>query len=85
MMLGIPNWALFLVLVGTCAILLGRAAFLNEGFTAGQPGIPCGVDMPSCKEGTVCMNGFCQRPEKPVLPDNELPVYPKGSLNPSTL
>jgi hypothetical protein len=84
-MLGLPTWALFLFLVGTSAILFGHALFLNEGFTAGQPGIPCGTDMPSCSLGTVCMNGFCHRPTKPSLPDNELPVYPKGSLNPSTL
>jgi hypothetical protein len=75
-MLGLPTWALTLLLVGTCAILLGRAAFLREGFTAGQPGIRCGVDMPGCAGGTVCMNGFCQRPMKPDLLNNELAVYP---------
>jgi hypothetical protein len=76
-MLGLPTWALFLLLVGTCAILLGRAAFLREGFAAGQPGIRCGVDMPSCVPGTFCMNGFCQRPDKPELPGNQLVVFPE--------
>ena len=84
-MLGLPTWALFLILVGLCAIILGHVAFLREGFSAGEPGIRCGVDMATCTPGTVCMNGFCQRPAKPELPDNELPVYPQGSLNPSTL
>lgn len=84
-MLGLPTWVLTLLLVGVCAILLGHAAFLREGFSAGESGIRCGVDMPTCAEGTVCMNGFCQRPTKPDLPDNELPVYPQGSMNPSTL
>ena len=84
-MLGLPTWALFLLLVGTCAILLGQAAFMREGFSAGKPGIPCGLGMPSCADGTGCMNGFCQRLVKPDLPNNELPVFPQGSLNPSTL
>ena len=84
-MLGLPTWALFLLLVGICAALLGHAGFLKEGFAAGEPGVRCGVDMPTCASGTVCMNGFCQRPTKPNLPDNELPVYPQGSMNPSTL
>jgi hypothetical protein len=84
-MLRLPTWAIFLFVVGTCAIILGQAAFFREGFAAGEPGIRCGVDMPSCTPGTVCMNGFCQRPKKPSLPDNELPICPQGSLNTSTL
>ena len=75
-MLDIPTWALTLFIVGLCAIVIGHAAFLKEGFSAGEPGIRCGVDLPSCAPGTACMNGFCQRPQKPELPSNELPVYP---------
>lgn len=75
-MLDIPTWALTLFIVGLCAIVIGHAAFLKEGFSAGEPGIRCGVDLPTCAPGTVCMNGFCQRPRKPDLPSNELSVYP---------
>jgi hypothetical protein len=75
-MIDIPTWALTLFIVGLCAIIIGQAAFFKEGFSAGEPGIRCGVDLPSCAPGTLCMNGFCQRPQKPELRGNELPVYP---------
>jgi len=75
-MLGLPTWALFLIVVGSCAILLGHAAFMREGFSAGDPGVRCGVDLPSCSRGSWCMNGFCQKPSIPGLLANELPVYP---------
>ena len=84
-MLGLPTWALLLFVVGLSAIILGHAAFMKEGFAAGEPGIRCGVDMPNCIPGKICMNGFCQRPAKPSLPDNELPIFPKGLLNSLTL
>ena len=62
-MLGLSNILLFIFLVGTCALLLGQAAFFREGFMfgkvpAGQPGVRCGVDLPECGEGKSCMNGF---------------------------
>ena len=72
----VPSWALFLLLAGTCAILLGHAAFMREGFRAGEPGVRCGVDLPGCSAGKWCINGFCEKPDKPNLPPNELPVYP---------
>ena len=80
-MIEVPTWALTLFIIGLCAIIIGHAAFIKEGFSAGgpyagEPGIRCGVDLPTCAPGTACMNGFCQRPQKPDLPSNELPVYP---------
>ena len=62
-------------------LFLGFALFvypniMNEGFTAGMPGVRCGVDLPTCKVGLQCMNGFCNYPMQPTLSKNELPVYP---------
>ena len=48
----------------------------QEGFKAGMAAVRCGVDLPTCHPGLQCFNGFCSRPFKPVLPANELPVYP---------
>ena len=69
---------LFLLVVGVCAILLAHAGYKQEkeGFKAGQPGIRCGVDLPSCARNTFCINGFCGLVDIPPLPENELPVYP---------
>lgn len=80
-MFTISNITWLLLLVGTCALLLGQAAFFKEGFMfgqppAGQPGVRCGVDLPECSSGLACMNGFCRAPQAPPLLDNELPVYP---------
>ena len=56
-------WLLFYIFaIGVGAILLGLSGFHFEGFQAGMPGKRCGVDLPSCAEGTTCMNGFCQSP-----------------------
>jgi len=80
-MLGLSNMMIFLLLVGSCAVIIGQAAFFREGFMfgekkAGQPGVRCGVDLPACGGGNSCLNGFCQRVEiSPLLP-NQLPVYP---------
>ena len=76
-MFEISKTTFFLLVVGTCALLLAQASFFKEGFEAGQPGVRCGVDLPPCGGGKVCMNGFCQRADRPseVMP-NELPVYP---------
>jgi hypothetical protein len=49
---------------------------INEGFQSGMPGVRCGVDLPTCRVGLQCMNGFCGSPQYPPLLKNELPVYP---------
>jgi hypothetical protein len=49
---------------------------INEGFQSGMPGVRCGVDLPTCRFGLQCMNGFCGSPQQPPLLKNELPVYP---------
>ena len=36
----------------------------------------CGVDMPSCPEGTKCMNGFCMGLDVPVMKGKGLRVVP---------
>ena len=72
----LPDWALFLLVVGAAAILLGHAFIMREGFQAGLAGVRCGVDLATCSVGTKCLNGFCQNTDVPRLPANDLPVYP---------
>jgi len=72
---------LSIFIIGVGAIIAGFVGFLErytdrEGFTAGHPGVRCGVDLPMCVSGTQCINGFCAKPDAPPLPANELPVYP---------
>ena len=38
--------------------------------------VQCGVDMPSCPEGTKCMNGFCMGLDVPVMKGRGLRVVP---------
>lgn len=76
-MFEISKMTFFLLVIGTVALLLAQANFFKEGFKAGEAGIRCGVDLPSCSTGKICMNGFCQPPmpiSKPT--SNELSVYP---------
>jgi hypothetical protein len=75
-MFELTRTTLFLLVVGTFALLLAQASFFREGFTAGQPGVRCGVDLPGCPGGKSCLNGFCQRVETPAVMPNELPIYP---------
>ena len=70
------SWKVAIVfIIGLGLVLVGMSGF-REGFKAGMPGIRCGVDLPTCAQGLQCMNGFCEHPGVPVLPKNELPVYP---------
>lgn len=64
-----------LLVIGIALVLIGISGF-REGFKAGMPGIRCGVDLPTCPHGLQCMNAFCEKPVVPVLPKNELHVYP---------
>jgi hypothetical protein len=42
---------------------------LNLGFKM------CGVDMPSCTNGTRCINGYCTSPTEPIWPEkSDLPL-----------
>jgi len=67
---------IFIGIIGLALILLGLKKYSSEGFTVGMPGVRCGVDLPTCKEGLQCFNGFCSSPVKPALLANQLPVYP---------
>ena len=77
-MLGLSNSTLFVFMIGLVAIVFLHAGILriHEGFKAGEAGIRCGVDLPTCAGGTQCLNGFCQRMDIPPLQTNQLPVYP---------
>jgi hypothetical protein len=77
------------ILVIAC-ILLGCDRFLRyrtEGFTSPaewytgiMPGF-CGVDLPSCPQGTRCINAYCQPDLQPVMPPTSgLPVKPEGYI-----
>lgn len=73
----ISSEVLFLLLVLFLGFVLCiYPNIINDGFTGGTPGVRCGVDLPTCKVGLQCMNGFCNYPMKPTLLKNELPVYP---------
>ena len=65
------------VLMGWYAVE-GRA----EGFES-REGQMCGVDMPTCKHGTRCMNGYCTSLSAPMLPAvSDLPVEPSDLGSP---
>jgi hypothetical protein len=72
-----------LVLLVIACILLVSDRILRipvaEGFLQQIPADAprCGVDIPSCPPGTMCMNGFCAPTTQVVLPTNTgLPVVP---------
>ena len=67
---------IFIGIIGFALVLLGLKNYSSEGFTAGMPGVRCGVDLPICNPGSQCFNGFCNSPVKPALLANQLPVYP---------
>lgn len=78
------------VIVVIACILLGCDRFLRyrtEGFTSPMdwytgimPGF-CGVDLPSCPQGTRCINAYCQPDLQPVMPPTSgLPVKPEGYI-----
>jgi hypothetical protein len=75
-MLGLSKMMFFTFVIGLVAIVFLHAKIMREGFKAGEAGVRCGVDLPTCSVGSQCLNGFCQRIVQPVLPANELPVYP---------
>jgi hypothetical protein len=71
----IPLFFLFVA----CVLLVMHRMYYYEGFVSNDNGIPCGVDLPSCADGTRCFNGFCGADIKPYLPPSSgLPVLPAG-------
>jgi len=75
--MGAPEIA-FMLIILFIGFFLIVAPWINssEGFKAGMPGVRCGVDLPICQPGLECYNGFCGPTRQPILPSNELPVYP---------
>lgn len=70
------SWKVFIILVILFGFILLGLHGIKEGFQAGQPGIRCGVDLPTCNPGKQCMNGFCETAVAPALQKNQLPVFP---------
>jgi hypothetical protein len=69
-----PSIGDFLTLIAVGFVLLLADRYLRiEGFANPKS---CGVGMPSCSNGTRCMNGFCQSDKPPHLPPTTLPVFP---------
>jgi hypothetical protein len=69
-----PSIGDFLTLIAVGFALLIADRYLRiEGFTNPSP---CGVGMPSCSNGTRCINGFCKSDNLPQLPPTTLPVFP---------
>jgi hypothetical protein len=83
-MFRIPTWLVFLVFVGTGAVLFALSGFRTEGFqpgfVPGRPSMFCDADH-ICPNGKRCFNGQCATVVQPVLPANELPVLPIGYIN----
>ena len=79
-MLKISEYMVYVLFIGFGILLVGLSGIYSrkayEGFLAGQPGIRCGIDLPTCRVGKQCINGFCGAAIIPVLPPNELHVYP---------
>jgi hypothetical protein len=63
---------LIIILVAIILLLLDRyyriEPFINP--------IQCGVGLPSCSNGTKCLNGYCQTTNPPQLKPTMLPVFP---------
>jgi len=68
------SWKVIMIAFVILLFILGVSRC--EGFQAGTPGTPCGVDLHSCPNGTQCFNGFCGNTKKPALKPNQLPVFP---------
>lgn len=77
--------ATFIILFVACT-LFGWYSFSREGFTGeGKEGDRCGVDMASCAAGTRCINGYCMKPNAPMLPAySDLPVKPSDINDPGS-
>ena len=71
------SWILLVVcIVGLQLLLFIFTKMSREGFQAGMPGVRCGVDLPTCRFGLQCINGFCKKTSQPLLLPNQLSVYP---------
>jgi len=69
-----PSISDFLTLIFVAFILLLADRYLRiEGFSNPRQ---CGVDMPSCMNGTRCINGYCKSDNPPALGRTLLPVFP---------
>jgi hypothetical protein len=72
-----------LILLGiACALAVAYGINRSEEGFEGQIGDRCGVDMPTCKHGTKCINGYCLPTNAPVLPlYSDLKVEPSDPNN----
>ena len=57
-------------------LLILDRVYRIEPFTNGSNSIQCGVGMPSCINGTKCLNGYCETTNPPNLKPTMLPVFP---------
>jgi hypothetical protein len=73
--------AAVIILLMACALFVWSSLSSKEGFE-GLEGARCGVDLPTCPQGTKCMNGYCMPPNKPQFPMySDLPVEPSDPGN----
>lgn len=77
--------ATLIILLLACALLVWYSVS-SEGFTSeGLDGDRCGVNMAPCANGTRCINGYCAKPNTPVLPAfSDLPVKPSDINDPGS-
>lgn len=77
------DWLAILGILFFACVLFSWHSFsrYTEGFEA-VAGDRCGVDMPTCPQGTRCMNGYCIPPTAPQLPPfSDLRVEPSDPNN----
>ncbi len=66
----------FIILILGSVLCVWYGNRTMEGFQ-GELGSMCGVDLPTCKFGTRCINGYCKTENSPSLPPySELKVEP---------
>lgn len=76
-------FALIIIIIGS-ALCVWYGSRVKEGFE-GELGSMCGVDLPSCKFGTRCINGYCKTENSPSLPPySELNVEPSDLGDPGS-
>lgn len=72
--------AFVILLIGSAlCVWYGTTTNYAEGFQ-GELGSMCGVDLPTCKFGTRCINGYCKTSNIPALP-----AYSEMKVEPSDL
>ena len=66
---------IILVLIALILLVLDRIYRINTIRSFKNP-LQCGVNLPPCKFGQKCANGYCIDTDVPALKPTMLPVFP---------